>query len=223
MRIVAVVREGAVSGGVDAADRPALMEALQMITSGQADGLAAPNLDRVARELTVQEAVLALVWAHGGRVFTSHHGEHIEDDPMRTAMRQMRGVFAQLERGLIRKRLKDGRTIKAEAGGYAGGAPRYGARAEDGGLADDADELRGKARAEQLRAEVLTLRAVADALNAEKVPTKRGGQWSATTVARLVDPAYRGKHNRREAAARAQTRDQARVRKAAKAPARIGA
>lgn len=226
VRIVHVVREGAISGAKDADERPALMDALGWISTGRADGVAAPNLDRVARELTIQEAVLALVWAHGGRAFTADHGEHLEDDdddPMRTAMRQMRGVFAQLERGLIRKRLKDGRAIKAEAGGYAGGAPRYGLRAEGGELVVDPAEQVGEARATELRAAGLSLQTIAEALQIEGVPTKRGGPWSKGMVARVLDPAYREKHRTREAAARARTREQARNLKVARAASRIGA
>ncbi|MFI9306654.1 hypothetical protein [Streptomyces triculaminicus] len=55
---------------------------------------------------------------------------------MRTAMRQMRGVFHQLDRGLIRKRLKGGRATKHALGGYAYGAPRFGQGAVDKELAD---------------------------------------------------------------------------------------
>ncbi|MDV9186817.1 recombinase family protein [Streptomyces sp. SR27] len=142
-RIVHVVADGDEKGGktgkstID--EREGLMEAMEWIADGRADGILAPNLDRLARELTVQEAVLAYTWALGGRVFTADHGEHLEDDendPMRTAMRQMRGVFHQLDRGLIRKRLSDGRTTKGEQGGYAYGAPRFGQQAIDGELVD---------------------------------------------------------------------------------------
>jgi DNA invertase Pin-like site-specific DNA recombinase len=45
------------------------------------------------------------------------------DDPMRTAMRQMMGVFSQLERGMIAARLRSGRRLKAERGGYAAEPP----------------------------------------------------------------------------------------------------
>jgi len=120
-------------------ERDGLMDAVQWIADGRADGILAPNLDRLARELTVQEAVLAYVWALGGRVFTADHGEHLEDDetdPMRTAMRQMRGVFHQLDRGLIRKRLREGREAKGKQGGYAFGAPPFGKQVVDGDLVD---------------------------------------------------------------------------------------
>ncbi len=73
---------------------------------------------------------LAQIWKHGGRAFTADAGEVHPDDPMRTAMRQMMGVFAQLERSMIAARLRHGRREKASQGGYAygprptGGRPR---------------------------------------------------------------------------------------------------
>jgi DNA invertase Pin-like site-specific DNA recombinase len=48
------------------------------------------------------------------------------EDPMRTAMRQMMGVFAQLDRGMTVAKLRRGRRIKGEKGEYAYGAPPYG-------------------------------------------------------------------------------------------------
>lgn len=41
------------------------------------------------------------------------------DDPMRTAIRQVMGTFAQLDRALLVKRLRDGGAAKARAGGHA--------------------------------------------------------------------------------------------------------
>ena len=43
------------------------------------------------------------------------------DDPMRTAIRQVMGVFAELDRKLVAKRLRDGRLAKAAAGRKAVG------------------------------------------------------------------------------------------------------
>ncbi len=60
----------------------------------------------------MQEAILAQAWAAGGRVFAADAGEILADDaddPMRIAMRQMMGVFAQLERGMIRARMARGK------------------------------------------------------------------------------------------------------------------
>ena len=78
------------SGALDLEDRAALTAAIDMIATGKADGLVCYSLARLAREITVQEAILAKVWEEaGGRVFTTDQGEvqrDDPDDPMRTAM-----------------------------------------------------------------------------------------------------------------------------------------
>lgn len=206
-------------------EREGLMDAVQWIADGRADGILAPNLDRLARELTVQEAVLSYVWALGGRVFTADHGEHLEDDetdPMRTAMRQMRGVFHQLDRGLIRKRLRDGRQAKGEQGGYAFGAPRFGQRAEDGDLVDDDTELQVRRLAEQWKAEGVGVREICRRLNADGHRSKRGGLWHPTTVARLLDPAARAAANEQSAAARTRVKEEKRRTRARKLLGNLG-
>ncbi|MFF9309873.1 recombinase family protein [Streptomyces sp. NPDC014748] len=224
VRIVHMVTDGDGKGGKSGTtlldERPGLMEAVEWIAEDHADGILAPNLDRLARELTVQEAVLSYVWALGGRVFTADHGEHLEDDasdPMRTAMRQMRGVFHQLDRGLIIKRLTEGRAAKGERGGYAYGAPRFGQRTIDGELTDDERENAVAEQMERWRDEEgLGIRAICARANAEGLPSKRGGKWHPTTVQRLLSPEAREKARQQSARARAERKERQRRERAAR-------
>ncbi|WP_086564292.1 recombinase family protein [Streptomyces africanus] len=225
VRIVHMVTDGDGKAGKSGAslldERPGLMDAVEWIAEGKADGILAPNLDRLARELTVQEAVLSYVWALGGRVFTADHGEHLEDDasdPMRTAMRQMRGVFHQLDRGLIIKRLTEGRAAKGSKGGYAYGAPRFGQRVEDKELTADERENAIAEEMERWRDEEgLSIRAICARANSrDDMPSKRGGRWHPTTVARLLSPEAREKARQQSAAARAARKEQQRRERAAR-------
>lgn len=191
-RLVSTHRDEGVSGGLDAEDRPALADALQALTDDDADVLVVAKLDRLARELTVQEAALAHVWRLGKRVWSCDVGEVAEDDPddpMRTAMRQMVGVFAQLERGMIRARMRSGRRRKAEEGGYVGGAPAYGYRAEDGDLRPYDGERQTVDRIVQLRDEGLSYRQIVNVLHEEGRRPKRGARWYPQTVARVYERA----------------------------------
>ena len=178
-----------VSGSNGIETRQGLHDTLAAILDGEADGIAAYNLDRLARALHVQEGILGQVWAMGGRVFTVEDGEVLEDDPddpYRTAMRQMRGVFSQLERAVIVRRMRAGRMKKAEQGGYAYGAPGLGYRADGGALVADEREQAVVARMVALRAGGASLRAVCAVLTAEGHQPKRGTRWHPQSVADVL-------------------------------------
>lgn len=118
-----------ISGTTDHQDREGLTSALAALPD-HADAIVVARLDRLARSVTVQETILALAWRDGGRVFALDQGGEVlrddPDDPFRTAVREMAGVFAGLDRRLIVKRLRDGRKAKAAAGGHAVGRYPFG-------------------------------------------------------------------------------------------------
>ncbi|MDP8942590.1 MAG: recombinase family protein [Actinomycetota bacterium] len=122
--VVALHRDGGLSGRLGPEDRPGLAAALGELEDGEADGLVVHRLDRFARELHVQEAALARAWTGGGRVFEAVEGEvprDDPDDPYRRFVRQVMGAAAELERGMFANRLRQARRRKRQRGGYAGG------------------------------------------------------------------------------------------------------
>jgi DNA invertase Pin-like site-specific DNA recombinase len=188
-KIVRWCTDEGVSGTVDAVDREGLWCAIEAIESKAADGILVARLDRVARALTTQEAILGKVWSLGGAVFTADQGEVLRDDaddPMRTALRQMVGVFAQLERAMIAKRMRDGRRSKASSGGYAYGSPPLGTKSVDGALVVDEEEAAVVDRIREIRARGASFRGVVDVLTEEGWKTKRGGDWHPATVRKIV-------------------------------------
>jgi len=137
LELVAVLRDAGVWGTREAADRPGLSEAVSLVEIGEAKGIVVARLDRLARTLVVQDGILGKVWSMWARVDSTDAGEVVQDDPddpMRTALRQIIGVFAQMERGMIAARLRAGRRHKHLKGGYAYGAPGYGFSAEGGSI-----------------------------------------------------------------------------------------
>src|ERR1700739_1435730 len=82
-KIVAWSVDEGKSGALDAAKRPGLLDALTLIRDGKANGLIGRDLDRLVRAVSVQEAVLAEVWASDkGTVFTSVPPQEVpRDDP----------------------------------------------------------------------------------------------------------------------------------------------
>jgi DNA invertase Pin-like site-specific DNA recombinase len=99
------------------------------------------------------------------------------------------GAAAELERGMIRARLHNGRRRKAARGGYIGGARlhrRYGYRLEDGEYVPVEPEQIVIRRLLDLRAKGTTSAAVADALNADGVEPPSGREWFPMTARRIA-------------------------------------
>ncbi len=190
-RVVGEYLDEGVSGTKDAVDRPGLSDALDMLRPPpRARGLIVARLDRLARTLAVQEAILGIVWRAGASAFTVDGGEVLRDDPddpMRTAMRQVQGVFAQLDRSLVEKRLRDGRRAKADAGMHAVGQHPYGYRSGGKGVdsVPDVPEQQVVERIIAMRTEGASYRSIAGALDAAGLPPRRASSWSAASV-RLV-------------------------------------
>lgn len=177
------------SNGIDT--REGLFDALASIRAGTVDALVVTSLDRLARQMTQQEGCLAEVWKAGKKVFSlGDGGEVLEDDPddpMRTAIRQMRGVFAQLERGLIRQRMAKGKREKHSQGGYVGGAPPYGFDSDHRGNLVPNTEMQGTiARISELHQASMSLREIIAVLNSEQRRPRNGGTWYPASVARVI-------------------------------------
>lgn len=187
--LVEIISDEGISGTLQAHERPGLAHALDLVRMGAVDGVVVHRLDRLARLLTVQEATLAAVWTADGQVFEVLGGEVLRDDvedPMRTAIRQVMGVFAQLERATLVARMAAGRRLKAERGGYAGGAPAFGWSAQDHDLVHDTEEQRTLERVLELRQRGLSWRGIADVLGTEGHRPKRADAWHPETLRRVA-------------------------------------
>jgi len=190
-KIVHWCADEGVSGANGIDTRVGLYDALAVLKARGAEALVITSLDRLARQMTQQEGVLAQVWKSGGRVFSLDDGGEVleddPDDPMRTAVRQMRGVFAQLERGLIRQRMAKGKRAKESKGGYTGGAPPFGFASDGkGNLRPDPRSQAVVDRMRHLREGGASLREIIRTLEEEGVKPPRGGEWHPATVARII-------------------------------------
>lgn len=188
-KVVKVYRDEGISGTKPLAERPGLAEAVKRIRFNGAKILLIYSLDRLARKLEEQEAILATIWKAEGSVHSADQGEILEDDPddpTRTAIRKMRGIFSELERGLIAQRMRRGKKAKGEKGGYTGGKPPYGMRAENGSLIPHPEEQKCLTLARKLRRQGASLREIARALDAKGCQPRKAQQWSAQAVANIL-------------------------------------
>lgn len=177
-----------ISGENGPEDRPGFLSALDALDEGQADGIVVSALDRLARKLSTQEALLSVIWRRQALVFEAGIGavpRDDPDDPYRTFVRQVMGAAAQLERSLIVKRMSDGRRRAIKRGGSVGPAPSFGWVKDPknrGRLMPDPKTFPLVAEVVARLSNGATLQSVANYLERET-----GRAWHPTQVARIRD------------------------------------
>lgn len=170
-------------------DRPGLLEVYDLLAD--ADGVIAQADTRYGRSLEAQESFYGKVWSMGKHVFTVDVGEIHEDDPddpMRTAMRRMRGIMAELEAGLIRKRMRDGRAAARAQGRSIGGPRSYGWVVHDGYFMPVHKEQEVLTLIKSLREAGRSMTSIVNQLNERRIPTTEGKSWDITRLKRMLPP-----------------------------------
>ncbi len=182
--LIEVHRDEGVSGSL--VERPGLAMALADMEVGRAELLVVYRLDRLARDLIVQETVMARLAKAGRQVRSVTEPEIDGSDPTRVLIRQVLGAIGQYERALIVARMNGGRMAKAAKGGYAYGSPPFGWRAEGHELVLDEAEQTTMARVDELRRRGVSLREMGEMLLAEGHRPKRADRWHPETLRRIV-------------------------------------
>lgn len=207
-QLLRVVVDKGLSGTLDHLDRPGLAEVLAAIATGRADGVLVPRLDRLARDLIIQERLILEVGRIGGRVRSAVGMEdQVLDgdpaDPTRRFVRRVLGAAAEFDRDMIALRLATGRAAKAAAGGYACGRPPYGWAAKGKTLVPVPAEQRIITDIRGMRKLGSPLQEIADSLSESGDKT-----WSRETVRAILvragDIPMTG-HEKRKRARRART------------------
>lgn len=125
VQVVHVYREEGVSGTADEADRPAFQEMVAAILRNGVRTVIVEGLDRLAREYRIQETLLVYLASKSITLIAARTGENVTEavmaDPMRKALVQIQGVFAELEKGLLVKKLRVAREAKREETGKCEG------------------------------------------------------------------------------------------------------
>jgi DNA invertase Pin-like site-specific DNA recombinase len=186
LTLVDILDDQGVSGSNGLDDRAGLAAALARIERGEASTLVVHRFDRLARQLLVQLTVMDRLAKAGAQVVSTSEPDIDGPDELRELIRNILGSVAAYERAVIRGRMLAGRRAKSERGGFIGGIPRYGFAVAGGDLVALEAEQIVVARIRALRAEGASLRAIAQALDAEGTRPKRGPRWHPAQVARVL-------------------------------------
>jgi DNA invertase Pin-like site-specific DNA recombinase len=188
---IAAWQTDVISGASELRNRVGWCEAAALVKSGQAAGIVVARLDRLARDVMVQELLLRKLSDLGSIVLSTRENENEmlngeSKDPSRKLVRVIMGAISEYDREMTVDRLAAGRQAKAARGGYAHGALPYGYRSVHGTLTPVPTEQRALGRMTELAALGKSTREIARLLSDEGHPTKRGGPWSSPVVARIL-------------------------------------
>jgi DNA invertase Pin-like site-specific DNA recombinase len=148
--------------------RPGVEAALAAVASGAADGLVVAKLDRLSRSMLDFTAIMARAAKEGWAVVALDCAVDTTT-PAGEAMAHVLATFAQFERRLIGQRTREALAVKRAAGVQLGRPTTI-----DPCVA---------ARIRDERQQGATLRAIAERLNADGVPTPRGGAaWRPSSL-----------------------------------------
>ena len=119
--IISFFREEGVSGTKDEADRPAFQDMIAEILKNGIRTIIVEGLDRLAREYRIQETLLIYLASKGISLISARTESNVTDevqaDPMKKALIQIQGIFAELEKNLLVKKLRNARDrARAENG-----------------------------------------------------------------------------------------------------------
>lgn len=173
----------AISGTDPIEDRPGFAALLDRIEANGVRIVLVEDASRLARSLIVQEAGIVALQARGVRVLASNGDDLTEtDDEMKIAMRQIAGVFAQLEKARLVKKLRAARERKRALTGK-----KVGGRASH--LEREGPELIALAKRLHRypsRGSSRSLRQVAAALAERGYLSEAGTPYTATAVKRMI-------------------------------------
>jgi DNA invertase Pin-like site-specific DNA recombinase len=191
MELVTTCRDQGVSGAEPMDDRQGLPIAMAFIAQGVADGIVVWKLDRLARDVVLQETILRDITRKGGRLYSTHQAEQETldepDEPQRQLIRVILGAIASYESAMVRSRMMAGKRLKSTNGGYIGGPTPFGTQnGADGELEPNEDEVVTLRRMVELREQGLGYLKIANALNAEGLSTRSGSPWQPTTIRTIL-------------------------------------
>ena len=186
--VVNLFKEEGISGTKGEEERPAFKKMIAEILRDGVNTILVESLDRLAREYRIQEQLLIYLVSKGIDLISANTGENvtqaIQADPMKKAMVQIQGIFSELDKSLLVRKLRVARERVRKEKGKCEGAKRYGENSEEEKAIVARIRLMKRKRRGGHRG--MTLQQIADQLNSEGVTTKRGKEWRPEQVRRVL-------------------------------------
>lgn len=187
LEVVEEYRDEGVSGTKDMDNRPGLAALLDRIESNGVRVVLVENASRLARDLMVQEVILAQLRDAGCTVIATDSGTDLvgnegDEDPTRRLIRQVLGAVSEFDRRVTVLKLRAARERIRRREGRCEGRKPYGSRPGEAAVVGRIRELHRKPHGRDRR----SLQQIADALNNEGRPTRTGKPWTKQVVSQII-------------------------------------
>lgn len=180
IRIVRVFREEGVSGAKESMDRPAWSEMMTALHSNGVRIVLIEKLDRLARDLMVQEAAIADLRKHDFTLVSVAEPDLMATDPTRVLIRQMMGAVSQYDKSQIVTKLRGARQRKKAKEGRCEGRKPFGYYEGEQAVIERMEALRASEKP------AMGFDRIAAQLNAEGLQTRTGTRWHGLVVNRIL-------------------------------------
>ncbi|MFQ6077914.1 MAG: recombinase family protein [Thermodesulfobacteriota bacterium] len=173
-------------------NRPGLNDLLDGAKAGEFKAVICSAIDRLARDNLILGTLLRRKFPELGiKAFFTKEGEAVSEQGWTgEMMANIFGTFAQAEFGLLQERMKAGKAVRVGEGKwpFATHTCPYGYKRDPDKkeLVPVEEEIKILKRMVDMVLKKKTLTQIARTLDAEGVPTKRGGKWHPMIVKRIV-------------------------------------
>ncbi|MFL6352585.1 MAG: recombinase family protein [Bryobacteraceae bacterium] len=180
IKIVAVYKELGVSGTKNIIERPAFIAMIEALLTDGVKLVIVESLSRLARDLMVQESIIADLNRRGFELASATEPELCGDEPGRKLIRQFMGAMFEFERKMTVLKLRGARQRVKAKRGRCEGRKRFGFSAAEREILD---------RMIALDAASMTATEIAKTLNKEGLKTRSGREWLQPTVSKILNRA----------------------------------
>lgn len=178
-------------------NRPALQEMLNDVRDGKIEAIVIFKLDRLSRKQTDTMNIIENDILQHNVDLVSLNETLDTTTPWGRAMIGILSSFNQLESENIALRTTMGRYATAREGGYAGGKPPLGYKAVNGKLEIVPEEAEIVRKVFEMRANHMTMQAIADSLNEMGYRSKKGKEFKHSSIQTILanEDTYRGNYS----------------------------
>ena len=167
-------------------DRPMFTEMLTDILSNGCRTIIVERLDRLARDLVIQNQLVVMLCSKGITLIAADTQQDVTaaffGDPMLKAMIQVQGVFAELDKSMLVAKLRKAREAKKKKTGRCEGRKPYGFYDGEEALLKRIRQLHRKPRGEKR----LGPYQIARVLNREGWKTRDAKEWYGSHVSAIL-------------------------------------